>query len=71
MTATCGWEPRVPTIANDKAKMWRRPGYQTAGMKVRAPCLAFSDTTGQLWSVLFQLYKDGHLGFLLSLCRGG
>ena len=46
MTATWRWEPRDPTIANDTAKVWRRPCYQTAGMKVQAPYLAFSDTTG-------------------------
>ena len=69
MTATWGWKPRLPTISNDTAKVWRRPHYQTVGLKVLAPYLAFSDTTGQVaGGVLSQLYKDGNLGFLLSLC---
>ena len=69
VTATWGWKPRLPNISNDTAKVWRRPRYQTVGLKVLAPYLAFSDTTGQVaGGVLSQLYKDGNLGFLLSLC---
>ena len=53
ITARWGWKPRLPTISNDIAKAWGRPCYQTVGMKVLAPYLAFSDTTmAWCWDVL-------------------